>query len=226
MLNEINIDNPRSRTAQFIEIIRSCDSTDETASAQDLSGYKLAIIRGFPVEIVFVADLSSKKFTKVTNFGFVFVVGGSAVPLTWKLNLNDPSVQNVNLDATLPLGDESPYGIVLMYAKEIKNIKDIALNKRNAAGNFIARQLNFNFDIFRYTVDTIVYGRKTQTNRCTIFEKILQKAGSNKGQQSGDHYMLRDWDNTSDEDMSINRCTSETTPFRPDRLRLGKPSPG
>ena len=178
-----------------------------------------------------MADLNNKKFTVVSDLGSTFVLAGAAVQLAWKMNLTDTAVQNVYADSSLPLGDDCPYGILLMHAKDKRLLSLISLNKRNAAGQLLPRQLNFDFNIIlSYTVDMIVYGRKAATNRCTVFEKIFQKVDKvtevDRTTFAGEEYVFRDWDNPKDEDYSINRCTSDTSPFLPRRLRLGKPSPG
>ena len=183
------------------------------------------------MEIVFVADLKNKKFTVVPELGSTFVLAGASVQLSWQMNLTDPAVQSAYVDSSLPLGDECPYGILLLHAKEKRLLSLVSLNKRNAAGQLLPRPLNFDFNIMRsYTVDMIVYGRKATTNRCTVFEKIFAKVDKatevDRTTFAGEEYVFHDWDNPKDEDYSINRFTSDTSPFLPRRLRLGKPSPG
>ena len=82
----------------------------------DLAGHKLVMLHGKPAEILLVADVDTTRFTNVSNLGSVFVITGSALKTSWKMALPDPAVPNDYADSSLPLGDECPYGISLVYS--------------------------------------------------------------------------------------------------------------
>ena len=232
VINEANIDHPGSGRKQFIEILQICNGPLAQGVKPSLSGYKLVILQGSPVQMIFVLDLSELRMTKVDDMGYVFVIGGADVNLHWKFDFSDSRAQNVYSGSALPVGDESPFGILLMYARDRRDIKNVKLTKRDASGNYVPRIIDFNFNVMRlYTLDMLVYGRKVHTNRCSIFEKIMQRedflSNADGITYEGDQYLLRDFDDpNNDNDFSLNRCTSETTPFVPRRFRLGQPSPG
>ena len=174
------------------------------------------------MQIVFVLDLSELKMTEVQGMGNVLVIGGEDVSLDWKVGLTDSRIQTVYSDFRLPLGDESPFGILLMAANDKKQIKDVKLSKRDANGKFLPRVIDFNFDVMRqFTLDMLVYGRKVHSHRCSVFEKIMQRENFlNNGDRiefQGEQYLLRDYDDPNGEDSSISRCASETKPFVPRR---------
>ena len=174
VINEANLDDPGTRKKQFIEILQICNGPLQNSFKPSLDGYKLAILQGSPVQIVFVLDLSEFRITKVDDMGYVFVIGGEGVALDWKINLNDRRVQNTFTDSTLPLGDKSPFGILLLNANEKKLPKHVKLTK-NHDGTCAPRTIDFDFNVLKlYTLDMLVYGRKVPTNRCIVFEKIMQ----------------------------------------------------
>ena len=63
--------------------------------------------------------------------------------------------------------------------------------------------------------DLVVFGRRAQTNGCSIFLSICPDFISNE-------YLLREYDTAADGDLSLNRCTMETAPFMPKKFQLGR----
>jgi len=69
-------------------------------------------------------------------------------------------------------------------------------------------------------VDMVVYGRRATSERCQIFEKLHQNF-VNKA------YVLREFDiPESLKDYSLNRCTIDTSPFLPEKFKIGQRTPG
>jgi hypothetical protein len=69
----------------------------------------------------------------------------------------------------------------------------------------------------------VVYGRKSPTNRCNIFEELWPEQ-----LKEDENILIRDWDRRIDEapDLSLSRCSTTTTPFLPSSIKDGTPTPG
>ena len=174
-INEANIDHPGNGKKQFIEILQICNEPLGRVVKPNLHGYELAILQGYPVQLVFVLDLYEFPLKDIEGMRYAFVIGGEDVPLSWKTDIGDNRAQSTYSDSKWPVGDEFPFGILLMYSKDRRNIQHISLNKRNRDGNYLPRKIDFDLNILRsYTQDMLVYGRSVHTHRCRIFEQIME----------------------------------------------------
>lgn len=74
--------------------------------------------------------------------------------------------------------------------------------------------------IKRTLCDMIVYGRNTQTNKCSIFEQLYEPLKNER------LYLLRDVNDANAADSSLSRCSDLPSPFLFQYFKIGKPTPG
>lgn len=169
-----------------------------------------------PPKIELVVNLWNEK----TDENGFFVVGGTAIT---NANLNVPdqrikfrtgftkglaSISNFLLNGNVYL-----VSIGLLYKKS-DTFKEITLDLKVPSlkiNSELEKRLRNNL------VDLVVYGRKVPFDRCSFFERIYPDFEGRK-------YVLREFDTLKDH--SLNRCAVETTGFLPEKIKLGKPTPG
>lgn len=176
----MNTDNPGDQNNNlFIELSKVCFDTP-TKPASSLKGFKLIVIGGASEKIEIVVDLRDTKLSEYSASKKRYVVIGTDTVPKVTLKLSDKNVQsiynNVGHMHKLPVGDQSPYGIILLYSPSIRDLNKILLSLLPPT-DFWEPQIitpEIVATIKKFSQDQVVYGRKCQTNRC----KFLNPFGS------------------------------------------------
>lgn len=231
VINEVNTDNPgEAHTNLFIELGEVCFE-NPTKRPMSLKGFKLIVIGGASEKIEVVVDLREAKLPSIPSPEKRYFVIGTDTVSNVDLKLSERSVQsiynNVGHMYKLPVGDQSPYGIILLYSPSLRDLNGIRLTLIPETDYWEPQIITPEIlaTIKKYSQDQVVYGRKAETNRCDIFEQTWFDPQILK---PGKRYLLRDYDNADEttQDYSISRCSELTTPFRPEFYKLAVPSPG
>ncbi|CAL8111035.1 unnamed protein product [Orchesella dallaii] len=165
---------------------------------------------------------------RMTTTGPFFVIGSSGVPNV-DLLFTDEIVESVfkndeNLPQ-LPLGDDSPYGIILLFSTSVLPLKQFTMPKINGVYREIPLTEYFKRIIRTHAQDIVVYARKSPVERCDVFEHIWPDTTI---LESSMKYLVRNWDfkSSPSERYSLNRCTPEVLPFQPTSFQRDTESPG
>lgn len=75
-------------------------------------------------------------------------------------------------------------------------------------------------ELKKYLIDVVVYGENKACEKCNLFEDINEEFDSKK-------YILREFPtNFAKNDISLNRCTIQSSGFLPEIFKIGNPTPG
>lgn len=214
-INEVNINDPRKpERREFIEL-RSTSKNSIT-----LQGYKLiGISGGVHADAVPVIELVITLWNQHINANGFFTVGGSDVNgadlripsgyIKFRNNFITGTITNFLIN-----GNKNINAIGLLYGRQ-ESFRDIVLTKQK---NHIPLDGKMKALLKQHLVDMVVYSKMYDSNRCDIYEEIYP-------QFVGRKYVLREF-NAVDVDYTLNRCASESLGFRPEKFKIGKPTPG
>lgn len=218
VINEVNINDPRKpETREFIELRSSCNQ------ATTLQGYKLIGITGGtrPDTLPMIELVVTLWNQHINEFGF-FTVGGSEV---YEADLRIPNQYIKFRQSFFPgtvssisnfivNGNKNINAIALLYGPH-ETFADIKLTKQI---NHIPLQGRVKALVQKHLVDLVVYSKMYDSNRCDIYEELCPEFVNRK-------YVLREF-NAPDKDYTLNRCALESLGFRPEKFKIGRPTPG
>lgn len=116
----------------------------------------------------------------------------------------------------IPDGDDAPHAIILIFSKEGYPLPAFTRDKPFLKLHDDPALMAF---LQASVVDMVVYGRRSPTDRCNIFEDIYPAFQEQK-------YILREYD-TDSGSLSLNRCEEiSMAGFLPNSFQLGVPSAG
>lgn len=227
VINELNSNDPvKPERKEFIELVSFCNGYKKEHTLQ---GHKLIVLttgtgnairpQPEPLLIETVITLWNQKTDKN---GF-FTIGGKLVSEA-HMKIPNPCIQYRTLYSNNPLPDmtESNFiqngnnyinAVALLYSRT--PLPDIKLSHTHP---YLTVTKKLQSLIKSSIVDFVVFGRRTNDERCAIFEEWLPQFVERR-------YLLRNYDTTTTGDMSLNRCSTETKGFLPYSFRLGTPTP-
>ena len=126
LISEVNLDNPGPNSKVYIELETISRQLQGSPPGNDLEGFLLLIIRGQPLEVVMSVPIGAllKKVEKR------FLVLGTKEMGTVDIDLTSPDVESIfEGQQALPDGDDSPYGIAILYSSLRSVLDDVSLEK-------------------------------------------------------------------------------------------------
>lgn len=227
VFNEINVDDPsKPEKSEFIELVaygKKRPLEGETTLLEDYSlrGYKILGISAYQKgvkgpTIELIANLWN---CKIQNSFFVF--GGVGVENA-DLKVNSKFVafrqkctRTPSLYSFLNNANVYPHAIALVSKPD--GLPDIKLTDKSP---YISLTPDIKKLISDNLKDIVVYGRRANAEKCDIFEELHTNFVNTQ-------YILREFDVPTDiiNDYSLNRCTSETASFMPEKFKLGRRTP-
>jgi hypothetical protein len=230
-INEIDSNYPGFDIHEFIELIKSCLKNGRLQQKKPMRGWLLLIMRGFPAEIIFIADLSESHMKKFINnkHELLWVLGDRNIPEV-DMNFESPKIQRIKLpdaEGNIPNGRRIPNAVILIHLTSSKVRDKFRLPRRDEAG-----QLNYlplpvtdalERDIKNNVQDCVLYGEKLHYESCATFERVCSKILRDPKTD----YVLRDFEVAEGgRDFSISRCATHPYPFDPYAYKHTDPSPG
>lgn len=214
VINEVNVFDPQKPgNKEFIELKSTCDE-DIALRSYKLIGFNCQSVSG-------TIDMIVTPWNHLLKNGF-FTIGGTEVS---KADLKIPS-DYIKLKSDFDTGKKVQQTITNFLMG--KNVRAIGLlhdeRKNNPFDKFklSKKQPSIKIDdeileqLKEYLEDLVVYGESNSCSKCEIFEKIKNEFSQK--------YILRDF--TMKTDITLNRCTVQSSGFLPERFKLGKPTPG
>ena len=182
-----------------------CSPYDVFQLSVDLSGYKTSSLGLFVVGGLSVPE-ADLKFTDTRVYSKMKIDG-------------EPGFQDNFIDD----GDSSPIGIGLLYYRgsfpELRlTVEKPSIQLRKFKNKQFINRLN------HYLVDLIVFARKSQNHRCSIFETLYNPWVPTIPMSGQGQYQLRLFQ-PKHGSASINRCTISAEAFIPKDFLLGPQSP-
>lgn len=218
-INELNINDPQKpEKKEFIELATNC-----TVYSVPLRGYKLiGISTGTKSSNVATIELVVTLWNSQINKKGFFTIGGTSIEKS-DMKVGDPCVKFrqsftkgiVSMTNFLKNSNTHLHAIGLLYGIN-EPFKNIVINKTN---NYIKIDDEVKDILKNNLVDLVVYGRRTEYDRCNIFEEIYPAFINKK-------YTLREFDISNGNDHSLNRCTLESNGFLPEKFKIGTTTPG
>lgn len=223
VINEFNTGSPNAvKNNEFIELKQNCGDERKIVSLQ---GYKvIGISAGVGVgtnnkqemTIDLIINLWNEKmksdfFTigaqNVQNIDLS--VSSSFVTFRNKYTGNTKSMRSFFTKTNTFL-----YAIAIIYKKSFTFPELVLTDKKPF--------ININNEILELIktnlLDMVVYGQKAPFETCDLFTNLCNDFANKE-------YVLREFDNKKT-DRTLNRCTFDSTPFVPEKFKIGAPSPG
>lgn len=220
VINEVNlIDAKFPKKSDYIELKQTCAKGNQMS----LKGYKLIGLscKANTGTIDTVGTLWNFKMNKT---GF-FTIGGLQIenadvrmPNVMIKTQNSFSKVKMRPLSTsfLTIANNEVRAIGLLF-DEGNSFKDVVLNEKIQL--LPIKEKNFEI-LEKYLVDLVVFAAKVPCDKCELIEKIHTDFIQRK-------YILRDMQsNLENNEISLNRCTIESTGFAPHMFKLGNPTPG
>lgn len=221
VINEINVIDPfKPEKREFIELKSTIPVPKGKTVA--LRGYKVVGISAGDngAEIELVVQLWN---AAIGEKGY-YTIGGTAVP---EANLKVPNdfIQfrqqligsSFSLFNMVNNGNKRLNAIGLLYAKESEKLSAFFLK----GGQDVLKVDNDIKELLKkYLVDLVVYGKLDARERCNVYEYIYPDLIHKKRYALREFPLIR-----NDDDITLNRCTSEPNGFMPEKFKIGKATP-